>query len=611
MTAFAAIVARDCGDIDPRGLADVAGALSSLHSGPVSLELRSGCAMLSAPLHGSSPARPFVAAPRDVIVAGQVMLEGAADMRRQLPAPDASILSLVAAAYERWSVRCTHQFSGEFAFALWDSQQRLFLAARDGLGVRPLYIGEGPRVVVVSNILRAALAHPEIDRDLDDESLLSFLAFGAMDDTRTPFARIHRVPAGHTLVLREGASQVSLGRHWRFPHPRSRGRVPRASDVVDGYREVLQRAVADRLQPTRTSVLLSGGIDSTTIAAAARRSSPATDLRAFTAVYERIPHHDEAGFARAAAGALQMPLTPVPGDRHDALDAIWRGGPPAEPLNEPTLSDWRALAGAAASHAPVGLYGEDGDTLFLPAGWGGVRRESGAVQGARAAARYAVTERTLPYLGLRLRERLRLRPARVPQLTAPFLSAAGRAAVRSLRPPPILGRPAEPLTPHPTRPETQRRLSIGVSQYLSRLIAPETLDQWIELRCPLLDTRVIQFVMDVPAIPWCQDKRLPREAFRADLPERVIRRPKTGVSGLHERLVTQWQQHTARNLSLKNERLARWIDDAAWRRGLFGSDAVGVGLAWRALLLDAWISSQPPRRAGAGTPAGAALARSG
>ena len=115
-----------------------------------------------------------------------------------------------------------------------------------------------------------------------------------------------------------------------------------AGEVLEGYRSVLETAVGERAA-ARTSVLMSGGIDSTSIAAAARAVSPGSELHAFTAVYRRATTESELPRAGLAATALGIPLTPVDADTYPALRYLTHGALTPQPLDEPTLNEWRVL----------------------------------------------------------------------------------------------------------------------------------------------------------------------------------------------------------------------------------------------------------------------------
>ena len=159
-------------------------------------------------------------------------------------------------------------------------------------------------------------------------------------------------------------------------------------------------------------------------------------------------------------------------------------------------------------------------------------------------------------------------------------------------PPRLLGRNPTPLAPHQTRPEVQSRLSGGVARYLSGILTPEVTGHRLELRCPLLDSRVIRFVMNVASIPWCQRKQLPRRVYAGVLPASIVTAPKRGIAGLDEVLVRDWQQRRA---GAPDFSVPAMLDDLIvaedWRRDLLSGDARTVGKAWRVLELDGWLTS--------------------
>jgi asparagine synthase (glutamine-hydrolysing) len=582
VSAFAAIAGDDVGELD---VATVGAAISRIYGTPARTWAAAGCTLIAAPLHGDGRAHGTDQR-TGVTAVGQVVLEGKTALARELALPaDADALDICVAAYLRWGDLCTDRFSGEFALALFDPRDRTLLCARDGLGIRQVFVGDGGRTVVVSNALAATWGHRAVPRDLDEKALLQFLSEGWLEPERTAFRSVTCLAAGHTLVLRNGVPL--LRRHWAFPVASGRA-IRDVRAACDGYREVMRQAVADRLIVAGASILMSGGIDSTSIAAAACEVGAADRLMAFTAVYNRAPVPREWETAALAADALGVPQQPVAGDRHDALHYLDQPGLPPQPVDEPTLSDWRGLVAAAASHASVALYGEDGDSLFLPPSYSGLRHTMTNGEIARDSVAFAWRRRQLPYLGLRIRERFGLvrRPPRTPVLP-PWLTREARALLAVSEPPCLLGQQATPLGTHPARPRTQERLCRGVGEYMSGLISAEVTRQAIELRCPLLDRRVIAFVMQVAPIPFCQDKDLPRRAYAGALPAAVRLRPKRGVSGLDERLARDWQARRPGTPRLTPP-LDRWIDRAALDAALV--DPLRVGGAWRVVQLAGWLA---------------------
>jgi asparagine synthase (glutamine-hydrolysing) len=322
--------------------------------------------------------------------------------------------------------------------------------------------------------------------------------------------------------------------------------------------------------------------------------TPESRLRAFTADYARVPTSSEAGRAQIAADALGIPMTPVPADRHAALHHISEGRPTPQPVDEPALSDWRALIGAAATHGRAALYGEDGDALFRSPDWQELRRAIPPISLAGDIARFMLATHRPPYLGFRLRERAGL--SKPPALPPPprWLHPGSAGGSADATEPEVLGHRAVPLQAHATRPQVQERLWPAVSAYLAGILSPELTGHRLELRCPLLDTRVIRFVVNVAPIPWCQQKELARSAYADVLPPAITRRPKQGVVGLDEAVARDWQRHHARDTEVTPlpPPLDGWIAADEWRRALRSPDPRIVAEAWRVLQLIGWMTGR-------------------
>ena len=593
MTAFAAIVSRRAA-LERDDYGRVAAALTGVYGTRCDAAVFDGCILLAAPMVPGADDHLLADTVAGFAATGQVLLED----RRSLSGPlgvshQTSSLRLAAESYRRYGEACTRGFSGEFALAVWNDSEKTLLCARDGLGLRPMFIATAPDLIVVSNVLTAARAHGNLPRALDRYALAQFLATGVIPASRTAYRSIVPLPPGHTLLVK-GSGRSSLARHWSFPI--GHGKVVRdAREAIEGYRAVLEAAVDERMAP-RTSVLMSGGIDSTSIAAAARSVAPEADVHAFTAVYQRSTTESELPRARLTANALGIPITPVCADTYPALHHLTHDALTPQPLDEPALAEWRALVAAAARHSPVALYGEDGDSLFLPPTWQAMRRRSSRAELFAGSLRFTASSRRLPYLGIRLRERFGLSaPPRIPPHPSWLMAeAVGLARGGEVH---VLGHTAVALPPHPDRPEVQARLSAGVAGYLAGILTPEVTGHPIELRCPLLDGRVIRFVMSVAPIPWCQHKHLPRTAYADVLPAAVVRHPKRGVDGLDAALCADWQARStetrARELPAE---IADWIRVEDWRRALESPDARRVGEAWRVLQLAAWMTSQANER---------------
>ena len=629
MTAFAVVLAPHESLVTSHLLGRIGSALEAVTGARAGLTSSGSCALLLSPLHASDPARPIVHPLSHVAVTGQVLLEDRRALIERLDLDrDASDLEIVAAAFNRWGTDCTEHLNGEYAFALWDPGRHTLVCARDGLGIRLLYLGEAAGTVVASNVIAGVLAHPSVSGEIDAARLVAFLASGRVTTpTRTAYRAVHAIPEGHTLSVQFPTGGRTLHRHWWMPAPEPT-RARDDGEIVAGYRDVLSAAVSDRARDGPVGIFLSGGIDSTTVAAAAKDDARRGPLHAFTVVYRRLLPGDELAYASSVAAQLGLPLTMIEGDRYPALEAERAGLSLAQPADEPTLADFRAVLGRAAQHSTVALYGEDGDAVFLPPGGRELLRGQPIGSIALSAARYSLTSRARPYLGLRLRDRLRplmagvrlqpdparppegghyqpffkrlrdlmsKRPRQSPSIVLPqWLTPETVRLLQHDEPETLFGQRPMVLPPHPTRSRVQDRLT-GTMPLFAETIGPEVTRQPLEVRLPILDTRVLRYVFSVPAIPWCQHKQLPRVAYRGILPDQILDRPKTPLAGFYEALVQSWRDRIGGRLLVTSFIPREWIDWAAWHETLSAGCPGDVMMAWHVVQLDAWLGEQAAR----------------
>lgn len=430
---------------------------------------------------------------------------------------------LVLHAYAAWGDACVTRLLGDFSFALWNAETRALLCARDGMGVRPLYFADLGDVFICSNVLAAVRAHPLVPATLHEPAIVSFLQWGFnVDAARTTFAAVRRLPPARQFAVSAARGVHQDREHWRFPEP-SPLRYADEREYVEHYREILGEAVRDRLRVPRVAILLSGGLDSTSLAATARRVAPEVQLDAFTVdLSSRIPD-DEGRLAALVARQLGIAHHVTDGWSEPLEYLDDPSFTPPEPLDAVEFAEGRRGSARIAAVSSVAFIGEDGDSLFDPPGLATMARTWGVWDVARRVASFVATHRRTPHSGLWLRRRLRdaLHP---PESEVPRFVRADVAARTPAQRPDVTRR-------HPTRPESYSYLASTAWQHAFELSRPAWSGAAHEVRWPLLDARLIAFVWAIPPIPWCQGKELTRVAFRGELPGEVLRRPKTPVRG--------------------------------------------------------------------------------
>jgi asparagine synthase (glutamine-hydrolysing) len=259
--------------------------------------------------------------------------------------------------YEEHGERFADRLRGMFAIALWDSERGRLLLARDRYGIKPLYYREADGELAFASELRA-LPRGEIDLDALD----AFLAFNSVPGPLTIFREARKLQPGHVLIWKEGRSE--LLRYARpAPVPADEVRGDDEAELVEELRARLRDSVrAHLVSDVPVGVLLSGGIDSSVLAALAAEdlSEP---LRTFSIGFEERSF-DELGDARLVAERYGT-------DHHELVlrpDAALLLPKLADAFDEP-FADSSALptylvSQLAAGEVKVALSGEGGDELF-------------------------------------------------------------------------------------------------------------------------------------------------------------------------------------------------------------------------------------------------------
>ncbi len=210
-------------------------------------------------------------------------------------------------AYALWREACLDRFNGDFAFAIWDNQEKYLFCARDRLGVKPFYyVLKDGRFLFASDIktlIASGLYRPEPDM----EGLYLAMAFGMAPRPRTAFKQVAALEQGHWLRL-HADGRIEQQRYWSIPTGKQQPSM-REGEAVELLETRLTAAVKRRLiADVPVGTFMSGGIDSTTVSAVAAGLQPG--IKAFTLAYEdAAPEMDEV--AQAAATARMHPMQHV------------------------------------------------------------------------------------------------------------------------------------------------------------------------------------------------------------------------------------------------------------------------------------------------------------
>lgn len=275
----------------------------------------------------------------------------------------------IIAAYHHWGTAALSRLRGMFAFALWDTVERELLCARDPFGIKPLFVATGPAGTAVASEKKCLteLAEPlGFDMSLDERAVQHYTVLQYVPEPETLHRGVRRLESGSYLRVRPGGTpEVSRYFTPRFAAvPFAAGAGPGGEQArYDEITAVLEDSVAKHMRADVTvGAFLSGGIDSTAIAALAMRHNPR--LITFTTGFERegFSEVDVAVASAEAIGARHVTKVVSQAEFVEALpEIVWYLD---EPVADPALVPLFFIAREARKHVKVVLSGEGADELF-------------------------------------------------------------------------------------------------------------------------------------------------------------------------------------------------------------------------------------------------------
>jgi asparagine synthase (glutamine-hydrolysing) len=256
--------------------------------------------------------------------------------------------------------RCVEDFEGQWAFAIWDARENKLFLSRDRLGVRPLFYSMQNARFAFASEIKALLMNPDIPRELDRIALDQTFTFWSAVPPRTIFQGVHELPPAHSISIRDGV--LKTYRYWQIQY---------SSEPVSD-REAEERLFSLLVDATRlrlradvpVGAYLSGGLDSSVVAALIRRFSGAS-LKVFSIRFDD-PEFDEGRYQKEVGHFLGV-------DRHDIRcsphligqvfpEAIWHA---ERPILRTAPAPLLLLSKLARDHdCKVVLTGEGADEMF-------------------------------------------------------------------------------------------------------------------------------------------------------------------------------------------------------------------------------------------------------
>ena len=469
------------------------------------------------------------------------------EIRDQLTAPGgqwngSSDTETLLEAYRAWGVQCLQRLQGMFAFAIWDKAERRLFLARDRLGAKPLYYSWIDGTFVFGSRPAAVVPLSPGAHEIDSQALRMYLELGYIPAPLSLYRQMRKLSAAHYMTVDERG--VKVARYWDYRHiPVDPTLLKRdENELADELDEYLKRAVQSRLiSDVPLGAFLSSGVDSAMVVAA-MRASGVSRPKAFTISFSE-QKYDEGPAARRIAdilGAEHRTEKLAVADLLALLPAYVEAFD--EPFADSSAFPTMAVARLARQEVTVALTGDGADELF-----GGYHYYSHVGQLARLN-RLPEPARAL------LRTLLRQLPTHKAKLVAGALRFDDPVQIFNyLR---SCAKDFGPLVDSSVLQSTEgsadwfEQFAAGFSVDLSEAEIGMRLDQGfmlansylqkvdvatmaysLEARCPMLDYRLVEWSMRLPAhfkIRGGQTKYLLKKVLCRYLPAEVVHQPKRG-----------------------------------------------------------------------------------
>lgn len=448
--------------------------------------------------------------------------------------------------YEEHGPDFVERLNGMFALALWDRRRSRLVLARDRMGQKPLYYALDARGgLVFGSEAKAVLAHPEASRRLDPGGLARYLFYEYVPAPGSIWDGIKKLPPAHLLIWEGG--RVTIRRYWQAPLPTREALDfdEEAGRFWSAFRDAVAR---HRRSEVPLGVFLSGGVDSSSVAAALAETEPAASVRTFSIGFED-PTFDESAHARAVARHLGTEHHERTFSAATVLEllpevATWLD----EPFGDASILPTHLLSRFARERVTVVLGGDGADELLAGYPTFAAERAAGLFRRlpgpARALAGAAVGSLPVDHGNFSLDFKLKqfLKGASEPLALAHqrwLGSFSGSEIARLLAAPPMIDVEAEHLGRAARLAVGADPLTRSLALYQDTYLPDDILTKVdrasmacsLEVRAPFLDADLVDRVSMLPSIfkyGRGQTKRLLKRSAAGRLPPSTLERPKKG-----------------------------------------------------------------------------------
>ncbi|MFA5353974.1 MAG: lasso peptide isopeptide bond-forming cyclase [Thermodesulfovibrionales bacterium] len=522
---------------------------------------------------------------------------------------------LILEAYKKWGEACPSRLLGDFAFAIWDNPRQTLFCARDHFGIKPFYYYKSGKIFAFASEIKALFAIEEIPREINETRIADFLVPTTEDKIITFYKGIHRLPPASSLIVsRKG---FELKQYWELDQ-NAVIRLKSDKEYAEAFRDVFTKAVACRLRSAYPiGVMLSGGLDSSSIASVARNilQKEGKQLHTVSGMYPDLKQCDESEYIEAVTSLDGIKAHYVIADQMNPLEDIEHALYHQDGLflGPNIFFDSALYKEAQRNNIRVFMDGFDGDIVvyhgvqylmehFRKFRWlrlykevMGLSRNFGSPPTAilKGHAIHPAIPDTVRALAKKIRKN-KEKTLWDPFIKKEFAEEMGlKERIASLAAPRY----------RTAKEYHYRGLSSGVIPYITEAINKDASSFGLELRHPFFDRRLVELSLAIPVSQKIRNgftRLILRNAMQGILPEKIrLRRTKSDMSHLLTRNLQLYNNDLIEGLlaEMDNQKaLSRYIDlerlrtvHQQYSQKPCAADAYTL---WKAIVLSLWLKGK-------------------
>ena len=310
--------------------------------------------------------QPITGANGDLVIAFNGEIYNRHDIRAELEKKGhlfsiGNSAEVVLRGYEEYGVSILNKLRGMFSFVIWNKHSKEIFGVRDFFGIKPLYYANMGDSFLFGSEIKALIPHPHFNKDLNLDTLETYLTFQYSPTEQTFFNNVYKLPPAHYFLYKDGDMEIQ--RYWEVNFKADRNGKTNQDRALDDYVDEIEKAMTESVALHRTSDIevgsfLSSGVDSSYVACLSGVD------KTFTVGFDN-EQYNEISYAKNFADHIGTQNI----NRVISASEYWDSLPKLqyhmdEPLADPAAVALYFVCNLASEHIKVVLSGEGADELF-------------------------------------------------------------------------------------------------------------------------------------------------------------------------------------------------------------------------------------------------------